>query len=176
MFLIIGLGNPGKEYEKTRHNIGFLALDFLAKNFDAPKFRPNPKFKASISEINYHDNKIILAKPQTYMNTSGDSVQTLANFYKITSQNIIVIHDELDLPFSSLRVKTNGSSAGHNGIKDIINKLGTDQFIRIRLGIQTDKSKNIPAEKFVLSHFSITEKIKLKNIFSEVLQEIKKII
>jgi len=176
MKLIVGLGNPGGQYKNTRHNIGFLALDFLAKEFGLGCFKLNAKFKAKILEGNINNIKIILAKPQTYMNASGEAIQIIANFYKIETKDIIIIHDELDLPFAKIRVREDGSAAGHNGIKSIMEKLGTDKFIRVRIGVRNKKTELMPADKFVLSRFSILEKLKLKEIFEEVKIEVEKFI
>lgn len=185
MKLIIGLGNPGKQYEKTRHNAGFMAVDFLMDKIDLGSFKRQSKFKAEIAEGIIGGKKIIIAKPQTYMNNSGEAVQLLQSFYKIDPEDIIVVYDELDLPLGKIRVRDEGSSAGHNGIKSIIEKLGTDKFMRIRIGIKNEKAGKIPArfgsarraDKFVLSRFSILERINFKKeILPQVLQEIEKII
>lgn len=185
MKLIIGLGNPGKQYEKTRHNIGFLAVDFLVERLNF-KFNLKEKFKAEICETRLNNEKIIIVKPQTFMNNSGDAVQLLQSFYKVSPKNIIVVYDELDLPFEKIRVRKEGSSAGHKGIQSIIQKLGTDKFYRIRIGIKNDKAEKMPArfdsgkarraDRFVLSRFSILEKIKLKNILKRAVEEIENIV
>ena len=175
MFLIIGLGNPGKKYENTRHNVGFVTVDYLCQKFSFDKFVFKEKFKAEISLGHINGQRIILAKPYTYMNNSGQSVSLLKNYYKIQPDKIITLYDELDLPFSEIRLRHGGSSAGHKGIKSIIEYLGTDQFDRLRVGIRNGQAEKIPADKFVLSNFSFFEKRKLKkNILPRVIDEILK--
>ena len=163
MYLIVGLGNPDKKYENTRHNIGFLAVDFLVEKLGFNKLKLQGKFKSDTTIGEWSGKRIIIAKPQTYMNNSGVAVQLLKNYFKIQSENIIIIYDELDLPFEEIRVRYEGSSAGHNGIKSIIEYLSTDRFKRIRIGIRNKLAEKIPADKFVLSKFSFWDKRKLKN-------------
>lgn len=177
MFLIVGLGNPDKKYKDTRHNIGFAALDYLVDKLDFDKFKAQGKFKSDISMGTWDNQRIIVAKPQTYMNSSGQAVQALKNYYKIQSENLIVVYDELDLPLGEIRVRHEGSSAGHNGIKSIIEYLATDQFNRVRIGISNKEAERMPADKFVLSEFSFWDKRKLKNtILPIVMDNILKII
>ena len=162
MRLILGLGNPGKKYQNTRHNIGFAAIDFLfeewLKDEGFTAWHEDKKFQAEISEGNLNGEKIILAKPQTYMNNSGSAVQALQNYFKIQPENLIVVYDELDLLLGEIRVRQEGSSAGHNGIKSIIAYISTDKFNRVRIGILNKNAEKIPAEKFVLSKLSFFEK------------------
>jgi len=176
MYLIVGLGNPGQKYKNTRHNTGFMVADFLANESDFSKFKIQSKFKAEIVEGIIKNQKVIMAKPQTYMNNSGEAVVLLKNFYKVAGGNIIIIYDELDLPFGKIRVREEGSAAGHNGVENIIKRLGTDNFIRIRVGIKNKKAEIMPADKFVLSRFSLLEKMKLKEVFAEVKMEVEKLI
>ena len=171
-YLIVGLGNPGKEYEKTRHNFGFEALNrFIfwfngSTNADFPvEFHNEAKFFACFCMVNSGDKKIFLIKPQTFMNLSGRSVKRTIDYYKINLENLIVVHDDLDLSFGKIRFSKNSSSAGHKGVKSIIEFLGSQNFVRLRLGIKDgDSNKNIkkPAEKFVLENFS-SGKNKIKN-------------
>lgn len=173
MYLIVGLGNPDKKYEDTRHNVGFKALDFLIEKFNFDKLKLDKKFKAEMIMGEIDNKKIIIAKPQTYINNSGTAVQLLKNYFKIQPENIIIVYDELDLPFGEIRLRHEGSSAGHNGIKSIIEYLATDKFNRLRLGIRNKLAEKMPADKFVLSKFSFWEKRKLKNkILAEVEKEI----
>ena len=131
-WLIAGLGNPGREYEKTRHNTGFLALDLLAK---ALGVRVNkPKFKGEVGVCDYKGKRLILVKPQTYMNLSGEAVREAVQFYKIPADHVLVIYDDVSLPVGKLRVRPTGSAGGHNGIKNIIAHLGTQEFPRIKIG------------------------------------------
>lgn len=132
--LIVGLGNPGRQYEKTRHNAGFLFLDVLGRKFDG-QWRLNPTGNAAISEIFVGADKVYLLKPQTYMNKSGDALVKMAHYYKIMAEEILVIHDELDFDFAVVRLKKGGGHAGHNGLRDIIQKLGSRDFYRLRVGI-----------------------------------------
>jgi PTH1 family peptidyl-tRNA hydrolase len=133
LFLVVGLGNPGKEYEKTRHNAGFMALDLLAEKLDTKINKI--KFKGLLGEANYKGEKVLLLKPQTYMNLSGQSVVEVVNFYKIPKDRLIVIYDDMDLPGGRLRIKPEGSSGGQKGMESIIYQLASDKFCRIRIGI-----------------------------------------
>lgn len=166
MKLIVGLGNPGLKYEGTRHNLGFIVLDQFLKNYqpiEKTVFAFQPKLKSEISELNWQpqDEKIILAKPKTYMNNSGLAVQLLTTYYKPLTTNVWVIHDELDLPLGTMKIRFGGSSAGHNGIESIIAALGTDKFFRFRLGIGRShghafigKHMIDKADEYVLDKFS----------------------
>ncbi|MCP5369431.1 MAG: aminoacyl-tRNA hydrolase [Rickettsiaceae bacterium] len=156
MFLVVGLGNPGAEYENTRHNIGFRYIDFIAEYYKVSWYNKN-KFNAHLSDIfEIGNSKILLCKPQTYMNLSGEAVQTVANFYKIKIDNILVLHDELDIPLAKLLYKFGGGAAGHNGLKSIMNKIGSD-FHRIRIGIGRSLLPNQSVADFVLQNFSYSE-------------------
>jgi len=135
MKLIIGLGNPGKEYEKTRHNAGFILLNEIQKDFNFSEFKMEKKFDAEISEGNVAGEKIILCKPQTFMNLSGKTVRAILDFYKLSADDTIVIHDDLDIKLGTFKIATDSSSAGHNGVQNIIDVLGTQKFKRIRVGI-----------------------------------------
>lgn len=149
MKLIVGLGNPGKEYEKTRHNVGFLTLDKLAKKINMD-FDKN-KCKANYGIYKHNDEKIIIAKPQTYMNSSGEAVISLMKFYDIDIKDVIVIHDDLDLPVGKLRIRYQGSCGGQNGMRSIIDLVGTDKINRIRIGISNNKL--IDTVDYVLGKF-----------------------
>ncbi len=177
MFLIMGLGNPGKKYEKSRHNVGFMAIDFLMSVYNIKKLKLNKSLKAEMLLENIFDQKIILVKPTTYMNHSGHAIQHIKNYYKLQNENIIVVYDELDLPLGEIRVKKEGSSAGHNGIKSIMEYLATDKFWRIRVGITNNKREKMPVDKFVLSNFSYFEQRKLKKIIlPDVVKKMEQII
>ncbi|OGE80710.1 MAG: aminoacyl-tRNA hydrolase [Candidatus Doudnabacteria bacterium RIFCSPHIGHO2_12_FULL_48_11] len=143
-YLIIGLGNPGKQYKNTRHNLGFRVLDLLADG-------ENWQDKHDSKFIKLND--IILAKPQTFMNKSGEAVKEILKYYP--AAEMIVIHDDLDLPFGSIKVQKNISSAGHNGVQSIIDELGTQNFVRVRLGIDMPEARGrIPGDVYVLQNFS----------------------
>ena len=131
-WLIVGLGNPGEKYARTRHNLGFLALDLLAER---QKLKVNRiKYKALVAETEFCGARCLLMKPQTYMNLSGEAVREAAQFYKIPSDHVLVIYDDVSLPVGKLRVRPSGSAGGHNGIKNIIAHLGTDVFPRVKIG------------------------------------------
>jgi PTH1 family peptidyl-tRNA hydrolase len=169
MLLIIGLGNPGEKYVGTRHNVGFDFLDKLKTEKDFPDFAFNQKFNSEISS----QKETVLVKPQTFMNLSGEAVHSLLHFYKLTPDNILVVHDDKDIALGEYRLATDSSSAGHNGVQDIIDKLGTQKFKRIRVGVGTQTE--LPAEVFVLQKFSDLEKEKVDNVLEEVLEKMKNI-
>lgn len=134
MKLIVGLGNPGKEYEKTRHNIGFMVLDAIADELQA-QFCDMSRWSADTTEFQVHGEKVVLLKPLTFMNKSGQAVGTFAHYYKLEPKDIWVVSDDIDMPLGRIRVRHEGSSGGHNGLKSIIEHLGTENFTRIRLGV-----------------------------------------
>ena len=137
MFLIVGLGNPGKEYDGTRHNIGFAAVDYIADKYNIELNRI--KFKGVFGEGFIDGKKVILLKPTTYMNLSGESIREVINFYKISNEEVIVIYDDISLEVGRLRIREKGSHGGHNGIKSIIDNLGTDVFPRVKIGVGAPK-------------------------------------
>lgn len=153
MKLIVGLGNPTKDYEKTRHNAGFMVMDALSKELSTSI--SNSKFKGEYVKVKYKGEDIFLLKPMTYMNNSGESVIQIMNFFKISPNDLIVIYDDLDMPTGRLRLRENGSAGGHNGIKSIIANIGTQNFKRIRVGI--DRHPRIPVVDYVLGRFSKDE-------------------
>lgn len=186
MKLIFGLGNPGKKYEKTRHNLGFLAADLLREKLDNfSPWRQEKAYDAMMAEGEIADEKIILAKPQTFMNVSGQAVQKIAYFYKIKPEDIWIIHDDFDLPLGVLRVSRGASAGGHNGIKSVIETLGTQDFIRFRLGIHpvgkesaADILKKVfkmeePLEKFVVKNFSKEEAKFVKELIGKNLMAVE---
>lgn len=180
MKLIVGLGNPGEKHEKTRHNLGFMVIDALFKDYATPKdsFREEKKFNSEIAEIRWQPKKgnppsggerVILIKPLTFMNGSGDAAQIVAKFYKISSEDVWVVHDEVDLPLGAMKIRFGGSSAGHKGVESVLERLGTDKFWRFRLGIGEQRVhkdgkvvKHI--DDFVLGEFTESEKGKLREI------------
>lgn len=133
MKIIVGLGNPGSEYAKTRHNVGFMLIDALAEHLNISLWKD--KFNAQIAEGRIGIEKVILVKPQTYMNNSGEAVGPLMRWYKLEPEDVIVAHDDLDIPAGAVRIRKKGSSGGHNGIKSLIAHLGSENFARVRLGI-----------------------------------------
>lgn len=168
MKLIVGLGNPGPEYAETRHNAGFLALDFLAEHFELPPFRLAAKHKAQLSEGDIHGERVLLAKPQTFMNLSGQAVRSLVQFFKISLENLVVIYDDVAIPQGHLRLRPNGSAGGHNGMKSIIQELGTQEFPRLRLGLGTEKPIQMPLEDFVLGRMTKKEMGLMKENFEKL--------
>lgn len=172
MKLIIGLGNPGEKYKKTRHNTGFMALNDLARALRAATFSLHPKFNAEISETMVENEKIILAKPQTFMNESGKAAEATSDYYKISANDIIVIHDDLDIALGEYKIAKNRSSAGHKGVQSIIDALGTKDFTRIRIGIKIAENK-IPTEKFVLENFTNDEEKIINEVIEKICKEIE---
>ena len=179
MKLIVGLGNPGEKYKHTRHNVGFAALDYFLKTYNSQsatdyKFRRDKKSNAEIAEIIFNQKKNILVKPQTFMNNSGAAVSQLTAHYKLPTANLLVVHDEIDLPFTAIRVSQNISSAGHKGVQDIIEKLGTQEFSRLRIGIESRAETDpTPTENFVLQNFTTAEAEQLRDeILPRVAKEI----
>ncbi len=166
MKLIIGLGNPGKKYETTWHNVGFLAIDALAKSLGA-QFTEDRRFTALVTEGMIGRQKVILAKPLTFMNNAGQTVQALAHFYRVPPENIIVIHDEFDLPLGSIRISTGSSSAGHNGVKSIIAHLNSKAFVRLRIGIKPKKAPSTPTDRYVLKKIGLGATLTVKKIIKE---------
>lgn len=170
MFLIVGLGNPGKKYKNTRHNVGFMTLDEIAKeNWEYSK-----KFKAEIQKIQLLRKEVILLKPRTFMNLSGEAVNSCANFFQIPTENIWVIYDDKDLDLGDIRIRDKGSSGGHKGMESIIKSLGTQDFARFRIGIKTAELDKIPTESFVLQEFSKEEKKAIKESIEKIIDLIKK--
>lgn len=190
MKLIIGLGNPGKQYEKTRHNAGFIVLDELRKQWNFPEFQLNKKFNAEISEdvfpkVEPSDSegstfgqRALLVKPQSFMNRSGQVVRTIMDFYKLTPEDIIVIHDDLDIDLGTFKISTDASSGGHNGVQSIVDHLGTQQFKRIRIGIEgteRKKTRTISGDAFVLQNFSKEEHATLLALAKEMAEKVAEV-
>lgn len=172
-YLITGLGNPGREYRLTRHNVGFMAIDALA---EAWKFtNQKVQSKAIITAGNFNGNKVILAKPQTYMNLSGQAVSGLMNFYKIPLDHLLVIHDDIDLPFCTIRIRPGGGSAGQKGVGSIIEKLGTQEFARMRLGVGRPPGQMDSAD-YVLQSFSKEDMEFLKGFLSKAGEAVEEFI
>lgn len=160
MYLIVGLGNPGIEYSHTRHNVGFDVIDLLAEKYNIKINRI--KFKGSIGEGSIAGEKVILLKPSTFMNLSGESVIEACNFYKIPKENIIVLYDDISLEVGRLRVRPEGSAGGHNGIKNIIQHLSSEVFPRVKVGVGQPKGDLV---RHVLGNFSKEEKEVLSKVF-----------
>lgn len=159
MFLIVGLGNPGKEYSNTRHNIGFDVIDFMAEKYNISINRT--KFKGIYGEGTIRGEKVILLKPTTYMNLSGESIRQVVDFYKIEKDNIVVIYDDISLEVGRMRIRAKGSAGGHNGIKSIIAHTGDDIFPRIKVGVGAPKDDLV---SHVLGRFSKDERVLLNQV------------
>lgn len=171
LIVVAGLGNPGQEYEQTRHNAGFLALDNLQEKFRFDEFQEEKKFQAMISRGTINERKIILLKPLTFMNASGESIRALLSFYKLSPHELIVIHDDVDLTPGTLRTTDSSSSAGHNGVQNIIDTLGTQDFKRIRIGIgRPEKTETgcLPVHEYVLQKFTPEEQTLLNPVFETI--------
>ncbi len=168
-FLLIGLGNPGREYKDNRHNVGFMLMDRLAVRLEARGMKLQSK--AIVTNALYEDRKLILAKPQTYMNLSGHSVQGLVHFYKLPVENILVAHDDLDLPFGTLRIRPGGGPGGQKGVASAIEHLGTKDFPRLRIGIGRPPGRMDPAD-YVLQNFSKDEASELPEILDRAEQAV----
>lgn len=164
MYIIVGLGNPTKEYDKTRHNVGFSVIDVLADRIGTTV--TEKKHRALCGKGVLEGQKVILAKPQTFMNLSGESVRAMADFYKVTADEVIVIYDDISLEPGQLRIRGKGSAGGHNGIKNIIAHLGTQEFPRIKVGIG-EKPRNMDLAGYVLSRFSKGEQELMEDAFQE---------
>lgn len=178
MLLIVGLGNPGKKYEGTRHNVGFMVIDKLAEELGVD-FENSDKFQAKIAQTTLTfqgrtgRTRLVLAKPQTYMNLSGDAVSKLISFYKLRPEDQLwVVHDDLDIEIGTIRIRLNGSSAGQKGIESIINRLGTNEFVRFRVGIKPVGGQKESAEEFVLKKFTKEERKTIEDKVAETVNSI----
>jgi len=169
-FIIFGLGNPGKEYAHTRHNVGFMAVDRLSAAWDIDISRL--QFKSLVGKGEFSGQKIILVKPQTFMNNSGNAVRSFLSFYKVEPANMLVVFGELDLPFGSIRIRKNGGSSGHRGMGSIISKSATDAFARLRIGIGRPPGRMEPMD-YVLKKFLPAEQPDLDLVLDKVVQSIE---
>jgi len=177
MILIVGLGNPGRKFQKTRHNLGFRVVEaFFKKNRDRhnfSNFKLKKKFNAEISERKFNDKKIILAKPQTFMNLSGRAVKKITNNLQLTTNNLWVVHDDIDIPLGKIRISIGRGAAGHKGVESIIKELGTKNFVRFRVGIQPKTGKPKNPEKFVLQKFNKEEEGLIKEVIQKIIEAIE---
>ena len=173
-WLIVGLGNPGLQYENTRHNAGFIAVDKLSEEYNFP-INKN-KFEALCGEFNLGNNRILVIKPQTYMNNSGKAVSKTAAFYKIPADRIIVIQDDISLDIGKLRIRRKGSDGGQKGLRDIIELMGTDNIMRIKIGVGAKPHPDYDLAKWVLSKFPNESKEDLENAVNKTVLAIKEII
>lgn len=166
MYIVIGLGNPGKKYENTRHNVGFMVIDKLAETYGISISKL--KFKALIGEGKIGAKKVVLVKPQTYMNLSGEAVREIFNFYKEEPEKLLLIYDDLDTGLGNIRIRKKGSAGTHNGMRSVVSQLGFSDFPRIRIGIGSNGEKEIV--DFVIGNFSKDEKKKIDEVISNVVK------
>lgn len=171
LFLVVGLGNPGEKYLKTRHNVGFRVVDVLANKLSV--LVKENKFKGLYALANLNEHKIILNKPQTYMNLSGEAVAPLLRWYKIPPERMIVIYDDLDLPLGKIRIRGKGGAGGHKGILSIINNLGTQDFPRIKIGVGRPENVNYDTADWVLGQFSKQEEEIMTKSFDLAVESIE---
>jgi peptidyl-tRNA hydrolase, PTH1 family len=172
--IVVGLGNPGKKYEQTRHNVGFLVLDCLAEKLNA-SWKTKASWSSQVAEISLNEKKVVLLKPETFMNLSGNAVARARGFWRKTPiDQIWVIHDDVDLELGDIRIKKGGSSAGHRGINSIDNKLGSADYHRIRVGVGRPDNSKIPIDKFVLGKFAEAEQKQIREIVESACETILK--
>jgi len=165
--LLVGLGNPGEEYADTRHNIGFMCLDSFASKNSFDPWTSKKDLKCELTQTTLGDTRVILCKPQTFMNLSGEAVQAVQHFYKLSNQQTIVVHDELDVNFGQVRIRIGGSAAGNNGIKSVSQHIGED-YARVRIGIGPKQPAQMDSADFVLQDFRRAEQEKLPALLREV--------
>ncbi len=187
MYLIVGLGNPDEQYQETRHNVGFKFLDALAKEIKAEGFKLEKKLEATIASGKFNGQKVILAKPQTYVNNSGLAVKKIKTFYKLKNEQIIIIHDDLDVPFGDTKLTPESGPGGHRGVKSILDQLKTKKIYRLKIGISNSKLKLARSQSsdekrkemivnLVLSSFTPGEKEQLKKVLKKGVEKITQIV
>lgn len=174
MFLVAGLGNPGPKYALTRHNVGFLAVDRLARDFNVTVAKS--LFKALTGEFTFNREKVVLAKPQTYMNLSGIAVAGLLGWYKLIPPELVVICDDMDLPVGSIRIKAKGGHGGHRGMMSIIEQLGTKEFIRLRIGVGRPGLPEMDPADWVLGRFAAEEEAVINKVVEVAAEAVKTVI
>lgn len=164
--LLVGLGNPGREHRGNRHNVGFMALDEIARR--AGVALSTQRFRGALGSGRFAGRRVVLLQPETYMNVSGESVGPAARFFKVSPEDVVVLHDEVDLPFGRLQVKDGGGHGGHNGLRSVISGLGSNAFCRIRIGIGRPANSRIPTASYVLSNFYPEEERELEEVLWKV--------
>ena len=172
-WVVVGLGNPGEKYAKTRHNAGAVVLDELLRRKDSSLKRH--KSGCAIAEISVGDQRMVLARPMSYMNESGRPVRELVRWYKVPLEQVIVVHDELDIPIGEVRIKVGGGTAGHNGVKSVASHLGSKEFIRVRVGVGRPRGRQDSVD-YVLSDFSSSERKELDLIIQEAADAVERIV
>jgi len=171
-YIIAGLGNPGAQYARTRHNIGFMAVEKLAEDWRA-RWATKSKFAVRLARVDQDERRILLCEPQTYMNASGEGVGALVSFYRVELQNLLVVLDDADLPFGAIRLRPEGSSGGHHGLESIQQHLGTTQFARLRLGIGRNDPASREITDYVLSQFRKDESELLGKVLTRACEQIE---
>jgi PTH1 family peptidyl-tRNA hydrolase len=174
MYLIVGLGNPGQKYSLNRHNIGFMACDYWLKSLNGSDYRE--EHKALTKKFKIENTEVLLAKPQTYMNLSGQSVVALMNFYKISKENLLVLHDDIDLPFGSMKIQHNRGHGGQNGVKNISELFGNNEYARLKLGVGRPAHPDFAIADYVLGNFPKEEAILLDQFLDRACDAIESFI
>lgn len=174
MYLIVGLGNPGPKYAMNRHNIGFILCDYWLKSLNGADYKD--ELKSHTKKFKFENIEVVLAKPQTYMNKSGESVIALMNFYKISKENILVIHDDVDLPFGTIKLQFNRSSGGQNGVKSISEQLGNNEYARLKFGVGRPTHPDFAIADYVLGNFSKEEQLHLEALLEHASNAIESFI
>jgi PTH1 family peptidyl-tRNA hydrolase len=172
VFVVAGLGNPGPKYAANRHNVGFMVIDRLAARLGGGAFRD--KFNSAHLKTSRGGSEVVLLKPMTFMNLSGDAVQRALAFYKVAPDALLVVHDELDLPFADVRIKKGGGAGGHNGVKSLLDRLGGADFVRVRIGVGRPRGSR--ADSFVLSDFAPDERAELSGIVERAADAVERIV
>ena len=172
MHLVVGLGNPGPKYAGNRHNVGFMVVEELASRAGGGGFRD--KFSGSFSKVTMGGDDVVLLKPETFMNLSGESVQKAMKFFKVSLKDVVVVHDELDLSFATVRIKKGGGAAGHNGLKSIMQHGGGDGFTRVRVGIGRPQSGRV--EGYVLSDFGASDRAELPDVLNQCADAVEAVV
>lgn len=187
MYLIVGLGNPDESYQETRHNVGFRFLDVCAKEIKADDFEWQKKLEAKVAAGKFNNQKVILAKPRTYVNNSGLAVEKIKKFYKLKNEQIIVVHDDLDVPFGLTKLTPESGAGGHRGVQSILDHLQTEKVYRLKIGIgnsklklarsqPSDQKRKAMISNLVLSNFTPSEKKQLQKIFQEGVTKIEQLV
>ncbi len=174
MKLIVGLGNPGQKYLMTRHNIGFLCIDALARFYSAPPFKK--EHKSEITKVRVDDHQVLLCKPQTFMNLSGAPVQKVLSYYNIEVQDLLVIHDDIDQEFDSKKFQLNRGHGGHNGIRDIHQKLGSNNYARLKMGVGRPPNQKMDVADYVLQNFSDPQMDELSHVLNDTCDAVEEFI
>lgn len=174
MHLIVGLGNPGKEYQHTRHNVGFLVVEALAREENVT-WKKKASLKAEVAEFERGNEKVVLLKPQTFMNLSGEAVRSAAQFWKIPLENIVVAYDDADMEFGKIRTRGEGSG-GHNGMQSIIDCLGTNAIKRVKIGIGRSEHPNVPLDEWVLSSWTKEEEKKFEEVIPAAIASVRELL